>query len=204
MVEIYNRYRRIMLGNLDKYHVVLASNSPRRKELLGGLGIPYEVRTIDGIDESYPDNLSGEEIPVYISSKKAEAYLDTMRDDDLIITADTIVWIDNQVLGKPKDEVDAKRMLLLLSGRIHKVITGVTLITRNVRKSFSVTSEVEFAVLTEDEIDYYVKTFRPLDKAGAYGVQEWIGFIGVRNLIGSYFNVMGLPVQRLYQELKQL
>lgn len=193
-----------MLGNLDKYHVVLASNSPRRKELLGGLGIPYEVRTIDGIDESYPDNLSGEEIPVYISSKKAEAYLDTMRDDDLIITADTIVWIDNQVLGKPKDEVDAKRMLLLLSGRIHKVITGVTLITRNVRKSFSVTSEVEFAVLTEDEIDYYVKTFRPLDKAGAYGVQEWIGFIGVRNLIGSYFNVMGLPVQRLYQELKQL
>lgn len=193
-----------MLGNLDKYHVVLASNSPRRKELLGGLGIPYEVRTIDGIDESYPDNLSGEEIPVYISSKKAEAYLDTMRDDDLIITADTIVWIDNHVLGKPKDEVDAKRMLLLLSGRIHKVITGVTLITRNVRKSFSVTSEVEFAVLTEDEIDYYVKTFRPLDKAGAYGVQEWIGFIGVRNLIGSYFNVMGLPVQRLYQELKQL
>lgn len=193
-----------MLGNLDKYHVVLASNSPRRKELLGGLGIPYEVRTIDGIDESYPDNLSGEEIPVYISSKKAEAYLDTMRDDDLIITADTIVWVNNQVLGKPKDEVDAKRMLLLLSGRIHKVITGVTLITRNVRKSFSVTSEVEFAVLTEDEIDYYVKTFRPLDKAGAYGVQEWIGFIGVRNLIGSYFNVMGLPVQRLYQELKQL
>ncbi len=193
-----------MLGNLDKYHVVLASNSPRRRELLAGLDIPYEIRTIDGIDESYPDSLSGEKIPVYISSKKAEAYSETMREDDLIIAADTIVWIDNQVLGKPEDEADAKRMLFMLSGRIHKVITGVTLITTNMRKSFSVTSEVEFAVLTEEEIDYYVNTFHPLDKAGAYGVQEWIGLIGVRNLTGSYFNVMGLPVQRLYQELKRL
>ena len=192
-----------MLGNLDKYHVVLASNSPRRKELLGGLGIPYEVRTIDGIDESYPNNLSGEEIPVYISSKKAEAYLDTMRDDDLIITADTIVWIDNQVLGKPKDEADAKRMLLLLSGRIHKVITGVTLITRNVRKSFSVTSEVEFAVLTEDEIDYYVKTFRPLDKAGAYGIQDK-GSIFVEKIEGDFFTVMGFPIERFMERLAEI
>lgn len=193
-----------MLDNLKKYHIILASNSPRRRELLSGLGIAYEVKTLPGVDESYPATLSGEEIPLYISREKAAAYLPLIGADDLVITADTIVWLDGQVLGKPADEADACRMLRQLSGRTHQVITGVTLSTQTFQKSFSVTSEVEFAPLTEEEITYYVSHYRPLDKAGAYGVQEWIGFIGVRRLAGSYFNVMGLPVQRLYQELKQL
>ncbi len=193
-----------MLDNLKKYHIILASNSPRRRELLGGLGIDYEVKTLPGVDESYPATLSGEEIPLYISQEKAAAYLSSIGPDDLVITADTIVWLDGQVLGKPADEADARRMLRLLSGRTHEVITGVTLTSKSFQKSFAVTSQVEFAVLTEEEITYYVEYYRPLDKAGAYGVQEWIGFIGVRSLSGSYFNVMGLPIQRLYQELKQL
>lgn len=193
-----------MLDNLKKYHIILASNSPRRRELLGGLGVDYEVRTLPGVDESYPDTLSGEDIPVYISREKAAAYLPSIAPDELIITADTIVWLDGRVLGKPADEADACRMLRELSGRTHQVITGVTLSTAAFQKSFAVTSEVEFAPLTEEEITYYVDHYRPLDKAGAYGVQEWIGFIGVRRLSGSYFNVMGLPIQRLYQELKEL
>ena len=164
----------------------------------------YEVRTLPGVDESYPDTLSGEDIPVYISREKAAAYLPSIAPDELIITADTIVWLDGRVLGKPADEADACRMLRELSGRTHRVITGVTLSTAAFQKSFAVTSEVEFAPLTEEEITYYVDHYRPLDKAGAYGVQEWIGFIGVRRLSGSYFNVMGLPIQRLYQELKEL
>lgn len=193
-----------MLDNLKKYHIILASNSPRRRELLSGLGVDYEVRTLPGVDESYPDTLSGEDIPVYISREKAAAYLPSIAPDELIITADTIVWLDGRVLGKPADEAAACRMLRELSGRTHRVITGVTLSTAAFQKSFAVTSEVEFAPLTEEEITYYVDHYRPLDKAGAYGVQEWIGFIGVRRLSGSYFNVMGLPIQRLYQELKEL
>ncbi len=193
-----------MLDNLKKYHIILASNSPRRRELLSGLGVDYEVRTLPGVDESYPDTLSGEDIPVYISREKAAAYLPSIAPDELIITADTIVWLDGRVLGKPADEADACRMLRELSGRTHQVITGVTLSTAAFQKSFAVTSEVEFAPLTEEEITYYVDHYRPLDKAGAYGVQEWIGFIGVRRLSGSYFNVMGLPILRLYQELKEL
>ena len=193
-----------MLDNLKKYHIILASNSPRRRELLSGLGVDYEVRTLPGVDESYPDTLSGEDIPVYISREKAAAYLSSIAPDELIITANTIVWLDGRVLGKPADEADACRMLRELSGRTHRVITGVTLSTAAFQKSFAVTSEVEFAPLTEEEITYYVDHYRPLDKAGAYGVQEWIGFIGVRRLSGSYFNVMGLPIQRLYQELKEL
>ena len=193
-----------MLDNLKKYHIILASNSPRRRELLSGLGVDYEVRTLPGVDESYPDTLSGEDIPVYISREKAAAYLSSIAPDELIITADTIVWLDGRVLGKPADEADACRMLRELSGRTHRVITGVTLSTAAFHKSFAVTSEVEFAPLTEEEITYYVDHYRPLDKAGAYGVQEWIGFIGVRRLSGSYFNVIGLPIQPLYQELKEL
>ena len=193
-----------MLENLKKYHIILASNSPRRKELLGGLGIEYEVKTLSGIDESYPANLIGKEIPIYISSQKAKAYEQLLKDDTLIITADTIVYLEGEVLGKPKNAEDATRMLTKLSGCTHEVITGVTLLTKNKRKSFSVVSQVTFDCLSEDEIAYYVEHFKPFDKAGAYGIQEWIGFIGVKSLKGSYFNVMGLPVQRLYKELKQL
>ena len=193
-----------MLKNLAKYHIILASNSPRRRELLSGLGIDYEVKIILDIDESYPDGLDGTEIPVYISKKKAEAYRTTMQPDELIITADTIVWLDGMVLGKPANEDEAYAMLRKLSGKTHQVITGVTLTTSSFQNSFSVVSDVTFSDLTEEEIDYYVRNYRPMDKAGAYGVQEWIGFIGVTSLRGSYFNVMGLPVQRLYSELKNI
>lgn len=185
------------------YQIILASNSPRRKELLSGLGLNYEVRTLPGIDESYPDTLQGEEIPVYISSKKASAYLDTLKDNELLITADTIVWLDGRVLGKPSDEKEACQMLRDLSGKTHQVITGVTLATTTFQKSFASVSQVTFAPLSEEEISYYVNHYHPMDKAGSYGVQEWIGFIGVERIEGSYFNVMGLPVQRLYRELKE-
>lgn len=192
------------LDNLKKYRIILASNSPRRRELLSGLGIDYEVKTLPGIEENYPDNLQGDEIPVYIAREKAEAYRPYIQKDELIITADTIVYLDGQVLGKPKDEADAARMLRLLSGRVHQVITGVCITTADTQRAFATTTDVTFDTLSEEEINYYVTNYRPLDKAGAYGVQEWIGFIGVTRLEGSYFNVMGLPVQRLYKELKKL
>ncbi len=196
-----------MLSNLNNCRIILASNSPRRRELLGGLGVNFTVKTLPDIDESYPSSLVGEEIPLYISKEKAEAYIPLMNDDDMVITADTIVYLHNDdgtgiVLGKPADAEEAKHMLSLLSGRQHQVITGVTISTRQKSRSFAVTSLVSFASLSEEEIDFYVDNYRPFDKAGAYGIQEWIGFIGVNGLSGSYFNVMGLPVQRLYEELK--
>lgn len=194
----------MVLDNLRKYRIILASNSPRRKELLGGLGIDYEVKVLPGIDESYPDSLKGEEIPVYIASEKAAAYRAVMQENDLIITADTIVYLDGEVLGKPRDAADAARMLHLLSGKTHQVITGVCITTQAFQKSFAAVTEVTFDTLSEEEIDYYVSKYAPMDKAGSYGIQEWIGFIGVTGMKGSYFNVMGLPVQRLYRELKGL
>ena len=192
-----------MLENLQKYRIRLASNSPRRRELLSGLGIDYEVKLLPDIDETYPDTLKGEEIPLFIAREKAAAYLPSMESDELIITADTIVYVDDEVLGKPKDEADARRMLHLLSGRSHQVITGVCISTRHFQRAFAATTEVTFDTLSEEEIDFYVRTYRPMDKAGSYGIQEWIGYIGVCGMKGSYFNVMGLPVQRLYQELKK-
>ena len=188
---------------VDGYKVILASNSPRRKELLGGLGIDFEVRTLSDIDESYPDSLKGEDIPMYISGKKAEAYKQGMADDEMIITADTIVYDHEQVLGKPKDRGEAMRMLRELSGHAHKVITGVSIVTKEKTTQFASTSKVTFAELTDEEIAYYVDTYKPYDKAGAYGIQEWIGYVAVTRIEGSYFNVMGLPIQRLYTELKQ-
>lgn len=193
-----------MLDNLKKYHIKLASNSPRRRELLAGLGIEFETKVLPGIDESYPDTLKGEEISLYIASKKADAYRTTLQPDELIITADTIVYLDGLVLGKPHDAADARRMLALLSGHTHQVITGVCILTASQQRSFAVTTEVTFDTLSEEEISYYVEKYHPMDKAGSYGIQEWIGFIGVTGLQGSYYNVMGLPVQRLYQELRKL
>ena len=184
--------------------IVLASNSPRRKELLAGLGYPFEVRLLSGIDESYPDTLRGGEIAAHISRVKADAYRATMAADELIITADTIVCLDDQVLGKPADEAEAIAMLHSLSGRTHQVYTGVTLTTKEKQSSFVSCSDVTFAMLTDEEIHHYVTHYRPMDKAGAYGIQEWIGYIGVERIEGSYFNVMGLPVQRLYTELKKM
>lgn len=193
-----------MLDNLKKFNIVLASNSPRRKELMSGLGVDYVVKTLPDVDESYPDTLQGEEIPAYISREKAEAYQSMIEPDELLITADTIVWMNGEVLGKPKDREDAIRMLRKLSGASHQVITGVCLTTKGWQNSFTVTTDVTFAVLSEEEIVYYVDKYSPMDKAGGYGVQEWIGFIGVESISGSYYNVMGLPVQKLYRELIKL
>ena len=192
-----------MLENIAQYKILLASNSPRRRELLGGLGVDYEVVSLPEIDESYPPTLTGEEIPRYISRQKANAYRAMMTSETMLITADTIVWMDGKVYGKPVDADDARRMLRDLSGHTHTVITGVTITTSEHSKSFAVSTQVTFASLSDDEIDYYISNYKPFDKAGAYGIQEWIGYIGVTALDGSYFNVMGLPIQRLYSELKQ-
>ena len=189
---------------MDNYRYILASNSPRRKELLAGLGLDFEVRVIDGIDESYPETLPAAEVAQYIAEKKATAYKPTLQKDELIITADTVVIVGDDILGKPHDEADAVRMLREISGRTHQVTTGVSLLTATSQRSFSVTTDVTFKQLTDDEIQHYVSHYRPFDKAGAYGIQEWIGYIGVTGLNGSYYNVMGLPVQRIYTELQNM
>ena len=201
-----------MLEDLKKYSVVLASNSPRRKELLSGLGINFSVKMLPDVDESFPDTLKGEEIPLFIARKKADAYKmlfssvtsNEVEEPLLVITADTIVWLEDEVLGKPANATEARAMLSKLSGKKHQVITGVCLTTASWQKSFAAVSEVQFSSLTEEEMDYYIHNYCPYDKAGAYGVQEWIGFIGVESIQGSYFNVMGLPIQRLYRELKTI
>ncbi len=191
-----------MLRNLNNYNIVLASKSPRRQELLKGIGIEFSVLTKD-VDESYPSHLSVYDVAPYLSLKKAKAFDDAeMPDNYMIITADTVVIIDEMILGKPKDSDDARKMLRLLSGKRHLVITGVSVRTKEKIKTFSVSSKVSFDVLDNEEIDYYVNNYKPFDKAGSYGVQEWVGYIGVKCVEGSYFNVMGLPTHKLYQVLK--
>jgi septum formation protein len=193
-----------MLKNLEKYKIILCSNSPRRRELLSGLGLNFEVRVINGIDESYNNNNSCEEIAEEISVKKADAYLKTIGDNELIITADTIVYNNGEVLGKPHTREEAIDMLSAISGKTHKVVTGVCIASKNKKKIFSVSTNVKFASLEIEEILFYIDNYSPYDKAGAYGIQEWIGYIGVEGIEGSYFNVMGLPIQRLYSELKKI
>ena len=187
-----------------EHHIILASNSPRRKELLAGLGLPFEVRVLQDIDESYPDNLPVSEVALYIAGKKADAYRASLADDELVITADTVVIVGDEILGKPADEADAERMLRLISGRTHQVTTGVCMLSRETERRFAVTTDVTFKPLSDDEIRYYITHYKPFDKAGAYGIQEWIGYIGVTGLHGSYYNVMGLPVQRIYETLQQI
>lgn len=200
---------------MKDYKIILASNSPRRKELLAGLDMPFEVKVLKGIDESYPSTLGPYETAQYIASKKADAYRGLLADGILILTADTVVIAPTEdeqndkegrgiILGKPKDAEDAKRMLRMLSGKTHHVVTGVCLTTVKEQHQFSVTTEVTFKSLSEEEIEYYVSKYKPFDKAGAYGIQEWIGYIGCTGLKGSYYNVMGLPVQRIYEELSQM
>lgn len=195
--------------------IILASNSPRRKELLAGLDIPFVVQILPNIDESYPNDLPVYDVAQYIAHKKSQAYRDILDGGVLVITADTVVIaptsteqndLEGQgvILGKPKDAGEAHNMLQMLSGKTHHVVTGVCLTTLNEQRQFSVTTEVTFKPLTENEINYYVEHYRPFDKAGAYGIQEWIGFIGCTGLKGSYYNVMGLPVQRIYQEMQSL
>lgn len=227
---------------MKNFRIILASNSPRRKELLAGLDIPFEVKVIQGIDESYPESLPAYDIAQYIAVKKAEAYRplldsainqqksainqqktsntqqessDDIRNHELLIlTADTVVIAPSSeeqndqegkgiILGKPKDAADASRMLEMLSGKTHHVVTGVCITSQEKQRQFSVITEVTFKKLSKNEIDYYVEHYKPFDKAGAYGIQEWIGYIGCTSLKGSYFNVMGLPVQRIYEELKK-
>lgn len=189
--------------NIQNYHIILGSNSPRRRELLAGLDLDFEVKVIPGLEEHYPATLQPEEIPVFLAKQKAEAYIPTLPEKTLLITADTIVWNRNEVIGKPKNREDAIQMLQSLSGHEHHVVTGVCLTTTEKQKAFSVISAVKFATLTDEEIGYYVDKYQPFDKAGAYGIQEWIGYVGVESINGSFYNVMGLPVQRLYQELKK-
>jgi septum formation protein len=189
---------------LDGKHVILASNSPRRKELLAGLDLDFEVKVLPNIDESYPENLPAMEVSEYISQKKAEAYKGLIRENDVVITADTVVICENEIMGKPHDAEDAQRMLRKLSNKSHQVTTGVCITTLKEQVHFSVTTHVSFKELTDDEINYYITTYKPFDKAGAYGIQEWIGYIGCTGLDGSYYNVMGLPVQRIYRELLKL
>ncbi|MGB4340531.1 MAG: Maf-like protein [Dysgonamonadaceae bacterium] len=188
---------------LTNYRIILASNSPRRKELLSGIDVDYEVHTLSDIDESYPDDLPKEEVAEFLSRKKANAYLESLEENALLITADTIVLLHGKILGKPLNKEDAKNMLHELSGQTHLVITGVCLTSKQKQVSFSDKTYVTFGDLTDQEIEYYVEKYNPLDKAGAYGVQEWIGYVGVEKIEGSYFNVMGLPIFKLYRELKQ-
>lgn len=189
------------LENLNKYNIILASASPRRRQLLEQLGIDFTVKVIDGLDESYPAGLAWQEIPEYLSRKKAEGHSSLLTPSTMIITADTLVMLDGKPLGKPADAAEARLMLRNLSGRSHFVITGVTILTMEKSTSFSTTTEVFFDTLSDDEIDFYITRFKPMDKAGAYGIQEWIGAAGIRRIEGSYYNVMGLPLHSLYTAL---
>lgn len=191
-----------MFENLKDYRILLASKSPRRKELLAGLNISFEVATLE-IDELFPEKLSMEEIPVYLAKLKAEPFKQEMDDHTMVITADTIVWIDGEVLGKPLDHPHAVEMLHKLSGRKHTVVTGVCLTSKTKQVAFYSSTNVWFKELSAAEIEYYLSLYHPYDKAGSYGVQEWIGYIAIDKIEGSYFNVMGLPVQHLYEELRR-
>ena len=188
---------------ITDYQLILASNSPRRKELLAGIDAKFETRVLPDLDESYPASLPHEEIAEYLARKKASAYRPGLREEELLITADTVVLLNGEVLGKPAGTEDAKQMLRRLSGQTHRVITGVCLTSTAKQVSFSDTAYVTFGELQEEEIDYYAETYQPMDKAGAYGVQEWIGYMGVERIKGSYYNVMGLPIFKVYRELKR-
>ncbi len=183
--------------------ILLASGSPRRRELLAMIAPDFTVAPSRDVDESYPSDMPAEEVAVYLSGVKAEAYKDLLADDEIIITADTVVIIDDRILGKPADRDDAIAMLKSLSGRRHKVVTGVTVTTKDRSISFDETTAVEFALVSDDEINHYIDTFKPYDKAGAYGIQEWIGAVGIKGIEGCYYNVMGLPVHTLYHRLKK-
>jgi len=184
--------------------LLLASQSPRRRALLKELGWPVKIVQPPNIEEVFPDHLNGEEIPVYLAKLKAEAYQEALSDDEILVTADTIVWLNNEVIGKPQNRDEALIMIKKLSGNKHQVFTGVCLKYRGVYHLLCDETNVFFRVLADWEINYYVDTFQPFDKAGAYGVQEWIGFVGIERIEGSYFNVMGLPTHRLYKAIQSL
>ena len=186
-----------LFDNIREYRVILGSGSPRRKEVLAMLDIDFEVRSAGDVDESYPADLPAEEVPLYLARKKSNAFLSGLRENELVITADTVVICDNNVLGKPGDSEEAFRMLKMLSGRKHAVVTGITVATREIQISDTAITEVEFAPLSDETIKEYIGRYRPLDKAGAYGIQEWIGAVAVKGINGSFYNVMGLPLHLL-------
>jgi septum formation protein len=191
----------MVVDSFVNYRIILASQSPRRQQLLSELGLKFDI-VIKDYTESYPEGLNGEQIARYISAEKAKTFKDGLSDNEIVITADTIVWCNNHVLGKPSDYDDAVRILKEISGNTHEVITGVTILSTTKEITFFESTKVTFEPLSEDEIKYYVDKFKPYDKAGAYGIQEWIGIAACSHIDGSYFNVVGLPVQRLYKELK--
>lgn len=190
-----------MLSNLKSKKIILASKSPRRQELLKGLDIQFEIKTKE-VDESYPLNMKPEQVPVFLAEKKADAFVDLLEKDTILITSDTIVIQGKNILEKPNSIEEGKAMIRKLSGQVHTVVTGVCIRTLEKSISFSDETRVLFTDLTDDEIDYYMKNYQPFDKAGSYGVQEWIGYVGIERLEGSYYNVMGLPVHKVYTALK--
>ena len=187
---------------MPNFNVILASKSPRRQQLLEALGINFIVQTRE-VDEIYPQGLKKEQVPVYLSQLKAKPFLENLKQFDLLITADTVVCLKDEILGKPKDKEEAQRMLGALSGNEHQVITGVCLSSKNKQHPFYSLTNVRFKPLTSEEIDYYISEYKPYDKAGAYGIQEWIGTIGIEHIEGSFYNVMGLPIQKLYEEIQK-
>lgn len=193
----------LLHDKLKNYRLILASQSPRRRQLLSDAGIEFTLADRFECDETFPQDIPAEDVAEYLSRLKSEAYPEPLAEGDILLTADTVVIADNRVLGKPSDRAEAIEMISLLSGCDHEVITGCTLRTATRQRSFSVRSKVHFRALDREEIEYYVDCYRPFDKAGAYGIQEWIGYVGIEGIEGSFYNVMGLPVQRLYSILKE-
>ena len=193
----------LLTDRLKDYRILLASKSPRRRELLKGCGLEFEIAEGGDAEESFPADMPLGEVAEYLSKVKSEAYADTLTEGDILITADTVVIAAGEILGKPKDREDAVRMLHLLSGSSHEVVTGVTLRTTSRERSFSCRSVVRFREMSDGEIEYYIDTCHPYDKAGAYGIQEWIGYVAISGIEGSFYNVMGLPVQMLWVELEK-
>ncbi|MFC2152624.1 Maf family nucleotide pyrophosphatase [Bacteroidota bacterium] len=191
----------MFIPNIDDYKIILASQSPRRHYLLKEIGIEFEIKLKEFVDESYPEHLEKEQIPLYIAQKKASVFDDELHENEILITADTIVWLNDKVVQKPKDQEDAIKILKELSGKCHQVYTGVCIKSSLKEFAFTACTDVYFKKLTYAEIDYYIQHYQPMDKAGAYGIQEWIGYIGVEKINGSFFNVMGLPIQKLYTEI---
>ncbi len=183
--------------------IILASKSPRRQELIKGLELPFEVRTYE-VEESFPDDLQAQAIPVYLAEKKALAYPDIINENEILLTADTIVWVNDHVLNKPESEQEAYQMLSEICGTAHTVYTGVCLRTPNNMISFYDSSEVFIKKLTDEEIWHYIKEYKPFDRAGSYGIQDWFGYVAVQKINGCFYNVMGLPLSKLYDELKKI
>lgn len=194
----------LLYKQLDKYNLILASASPRRRQLLSDCGLTFTLADKFECDETFDTSMPCNQVAEYLSTLKSNAYPKSLETNDILLTADTVVIADNRILGKPADRAEAVAMLTMLSGKSHSVMTGVTIRTAERTHSFSVESIVNFREITAEEIDYYIDTYKPFDKAGAYGIQEWIGYVAIESIEGSFFNVMGLPVQRLYVELSKI